>query len=44
MARLEEIVRAVVTGPEEVPASSMMVLATELRTHPKLDAVKNSAT
>jgi len=36
MARLEEIVRAVVTGPEGVPGSTMTVLAAELRTHPNL--------
>jgi len=42
MARLEEIVRAVVTGPEGVPGSTMTVLAAELRTRPKLllDALK----
>jgi hypothetical protein len=42
MARLEEIVRAVVTGPDGVPDSTMTVLAAELRTRPKLllDALK----
>jgi len=42
MARLEEIVRAVVTGPAAVPDSTMTVLAAELRTRPKLllDALK----
>jgi hypothetical protein len=43
MARLEEITRAaVVTGPEGVPDSTMMVLAAELRTRPHLllDALK----
>jgi hypothetical protein len=36
MARLEEIVRAAVTGPERVPDSTMTVLAAELRTRPNL--------
>jgi hypothetical protein len=42
MGRLEEIVRAVVIGPEGVPGSAMAVLAAELRTRPKLllDALK----
>jgi hypothetical protein len=42
MARLEEIVRAVVTGAEGTPEPAMKVLSAELRTHPKflLDALK----
>jgi hypothetical protein len=42
MARLEEIVRAVVTGSAGVPDPTTRVLAAELRTHPKLllDALK----
>src|ERR1700730_15881367 len=42
MGRLDEIVRAVVIGPEGVPGSAMTVLAAELRTRPKLllDALK----
>jgi hypothetical protein len=42
LARLEEIVRAVVTSPKEVPGSTMTLLAAELRTRPKLllDALK----
>ena len=42
LARLEEIVRAVVTSPAEVPGSTMTLLAAELRTRPKLllDALK----
>ena len=42
MARLEEVVRAVVTGSEGAPEAAMMVLAAELRTRPKLllDALK----
>jgi hypothetical protein len=46
MARLEEVVRAVVTGSEGALEAAMMVLAAELRTRPKLllDALKDSAT
>jgi hypothetical protein len=42
IARLEEVVRAVVTGSEGAPEAAMMVLAAELRTRPKLllDALK----
>ena len=42
MARLEEMVRAVVTGSEGAPEWAMRVLAAELRTRPKLllDALK----
>jgi hypothetical protein len=42
VARLEEIVRAVVTGAEGTPEPVTKVLAGELRTHPKLllDALK----
>ena len=42
MARLEEVVRAAVTGAEGSPELAMARLATELRTHPNLllDALK----
>lgn len=42
IARLEEIVRAVVTGSEGAPEATIRGLAAELRTHPKLllDALK----
>jgi len=42
MGRLEETVRLVVTGFEGSPESAMTVLATELRTRPRLllDALK----
>ena len=42
MARLEEVVRAAVTGAEGSPELAMAMLATELRTHPNLllDALK----
>lgn len=46
VARLEKIVRAVVTGAEGTPEPVTKMLAAELRTHPKLllDALKDSAT
>jgi hypothetical protein len=35
LARLEEIVRAVVTSPEEVPGSTMTLLAAEFADAPE---------
>ena len=42
MARLQEVVRAAVTGAEGSAEPAMAILATELRTHPNLllDALK----